>query len=418
MSKPRQREPHELLLLAGMARALEAMMDDVSCAKRRVWIESYIVRDDRLGTRLASALAAAVKRGADVRLLFDALGSKNTPAAFVDELRGKGIRVELYRRLRAFPLGVFPRDHSRIVVTDDSAYTGGSAWGDEWLPVEDGGKGWHDVCLRMRGPCVSDLVEIFEDRWAEARGEPDRRPRSVVRQHADLTVVSDIALGAHRIYELHLAAVRRAKRRIWIENSYFFPPLPLLDALAAAAQRGVDVALLLPGETDLPSVTRAARGEYAKWLERGIRIAELQRTVLHSKIAVIDDDWCTIGTFNINSVSVACAHELNVFVIEPTFVSRVAAQIEADFSESKQLTREDVRRWPWLTRAVRFLAAVAFRSLEALLARRVPRLLWSEAATEKPDEETPTGEVSDPAAVPDESRRLERGLQASVAEEE
>ena len=120
----------------------------------------------------------------------------------------------------------------------------------------------------------------------------------------------------------------------------------------------------------------------------------------------------------INSVSFACAHELNVFVIEPTFVSRVAAQIEADFSESKQLTREDVRRWPWLTRAGRFLAAVAFRSREVLLARRVPRLLWSEAATEKPDEETPTGEMSDPAGVPDERRRLERGLQASVAEEE
>jgi cardiolipin synthase A/B len=376
---------HELVLLAGMTHAIEAMLDDVARAERRVWIESYIVRNDRLGRMLGAALADAAKRGADVRLLFDALGSKHTPPEFIEELRAKGIGVELYRRLRAFPLGVFPRDHSRIVVTDDTAFTGGSAWGDEWLPVAKGGKGWHDVCLRMRGPCVADLVAIFRERWAQARGDPDGHPRSVEREHPDLTVVSDVALGAHRIYEHHLAAVARARRRIWIENSYFFPPRPLLEALTAAAQRGVDVALLLPGDTDLPSVTRAARGEYAKWLARGIRIAELQRTVLHSKIAVIDDDWCTIGTFNINPTSVACVHELNVFVTDPSFVARVAEQIAEDFSASKPLTRDDVRRWPFPRRVGRFLTAAAFRLLEALLVRHIPQLLWSKDATEDGD---------------------------------
>jgi cardiolipin synthase A/B len=372
----------DLVLLAGMTRALDAMMEGVSRATRRVWIESYIVRNDRLGRMLGEALAAAVERGADVRLLFDALGSKRTPPEFIEALRAKGIRVELYRQLRAFPLGVFPRDHSRIVVTDDIGFTGGSAWGDEWLPVEAGGKGWHDVCLQMRGPCVDDLVEIFEERWAQARGAPDGRPRSVERAHGHLTVVSDVALGAHRIYEHHLAAVQRAKRRIWIENSYFFPPLPLLEALTSAARRGVDVRLLLPGPTDLPFVTRAARGEYARWMARGIRIAELQQTVLHSKIAVVDDDWCTVGTFNINPTSVACVHELNVFVTEPSFVARVAAQIAADLSASRALTHEEVRRWPVLVRAARFLTAAAFRWLEALLDRHAPHLLWSTDATE------------------------------------
>lgn len=370
---------HELLLLPEMARAIEAMMEDIARARRRVWIESYIVRDDRLGRMLGRALARAVERGADVRLLFDALGSKHTPSAFDDDLRRAGIEVMRYRRLRAFPLGVFPRDHARIVLTDDVAYTGGSAWGEEWLPVESGGKGWHDVCLRMRGPCVSDLVEIFEQRWAEACGVL-ARPRSIVRRHADLTIVSDLALGAHRIYEQHVAAVRRAKTRIWIENSYFFPPLGLLDELTAAARRGVDVALILPGESDLPSLTRAARGEYAGWLDRGIRIAEFERTVLHSKIAVIDDDWCTVGTFNINPTSVACVHELNVFVTDPAFVSRVAAQIHEDFSSSRWMTKETVRRWPRQLRALHFVAAKAFRLLESLLVRHLPRMLWSEAA--------------------------------------
>jgi cardiolipin synthase A/B len=372
---------HELTLLAGMTRALEAMISDIDNASRRVWIESYIVRDDLLGRKLADALGRARARGADVRLLFDALGSKNTAPEFIDALRAIGIDARPYRAIPVFPFRLFPRDHSRIVLADDVGYTGGSAWGDEWLPVEEGGKGWHDVCLRMRGPCVEELARIFGERWKRWRaGELPSDPSVIVAPHADLTVVSDLAQGADCIVDFVAAAVRQSKRRVWIENSYFFPPRAFLDELAAAAKRGVDVRILLPGESDLPICTRAARGEYRDWLGLGLRIAEFRRTIMHAKIAVVDDTFCTVGTWNINPTSFACSHELNVFVHDAAFVRQVAKQMASDFDESEWVTVDSVRRWSLLLRAWRALAARAFRALEWFLVRRRPRFLWTREA--------------------------------------
>lgn len=374
---------HELELLAGMSRVLEAIMEDVEAARRRVWVESYIVRNDRLGEKLARALVRAHDRGADVRLLYDALGSKNTRPEFIESIRRTGVRVEAYRPLRPFWMRLFPRDHARIVLLDDVAYTGGSAWGDEWLPVEEGGKGWHDVCIRMRGACVNDLERIFERRWHERNGDLDQSPASYTCRHEDLTIVADSARGPDPILRAHCEEVRRAERRIWIENSYFFPPREFLDELTRAADRGVDVRILVPGESDLPSCTRAARGEYPKWLGAGLRIAEYRRTVMHSKIAVIDDDWSTVGTFNINPTSVACAHELNVIVRDRAFVGKVAHQLEIDFGMSEPMTVDAVRRWPLPLRLAQVLTARAFRLVERLSEKRLPPLFWSSEAREK-----------------------------------
>jgi cardiolipin synthase len=311
-----------------------------------------------------------------VRLLFDALGSKNTSPRFIEAIRRTGVRAEPFRPLRLLPIEVFPRDHARIVLLDDVAYTGGSAWGDEWLPVEEGGKGWHDVCVRLRGPCIRDLARIFEQRWRHRGTRDATPPESPNDESADVTVVADLARGTRRIYDAHLAAVRRAKRRVWIENSYFLPPEELLRELVTATRRGVDVRILLPGESDLPTVAWAARGEYARWIASGLDVLEYQASVMHAKIAVVDDDWCTIGTFNINAVSMACAHELNVFVREHAFVETVAAQIAHDFDQSKRMTLADVRAWPLHVRLWHQLAARVFRILEYLAHREWPRPLW------------------------------------------
>jgi cardiolipin synthase len=326
-------ELHGLLLLPSMEDMLDTFLGDIDKAERRVMVETYIFADDKMGQMVADALATAAKRGVSVRLLFDPLGSQKTNLEFFEELRSRGVEVRAYRTPSPLWVGKqdFPRDHSRVMVVDDHAFTGGAAWADPWLPKERGGHGWHDVCLQVRGPCVDDFVALFDRRWKEAKGEPievidfgtgDRYP--------DLELVADTPAKLNLVYDRHRAAIQRAKQRVWIENAYFFPPPDLLHDLYEAAERGVDVQLILPGETDLPIVTRAARSEYRDWIEHGLILHEYQQCVLHSKFALVDDDWCTVGTFNCNPTSVNFANEVNVFVFDPRFVSRVAKLFAAD----------------------------------------------------------------------------------------
>lgn len=367
---------NQLTLVSGTSQILDAMMRDLTHAHRRVWIESYIVRDDHLGSLLARELGAARLRRADVRLLFDALGSKRTSSRFIDTIRESGVLAEPYRPLRPFLVDLFPRDHARIVLLDDVAYVGGSAWGDEWLPKCDGGEGWHDVCVRLEGPCIADLERIFQQRWLHRATSDAAPPESAIEQHADTTIVADLAQGARRIYEAHVEAVRRAKTRIWLENAYFFPPTRLLTELIAAATRGVDVRVVVPGKTDRRWLHRAGRGEYARWLSGGLSIFEYRGTMMHAKIGVVDDSWCTVGTFNINPVSMSCTNELNVFVRSPRFVSTVAAQILHDAEQSEPVTLSGLARWPRHVRLAHGLVARGFRALEHLLERERPRMLW------------------------------------------
>jgi cardiolipin synthase A/B len=348
---------HALTLLPGMDAMLAAIARDVDQAKTRVAIETYIYRDDKLGRSFGDALARAAARGVPTRLLYDPLGSEKTDPAFFDELRARGVEVRAYRPAAILIRTSWPRDHSRIIVIDGAAYTGGAAWGDEWLPKKHGGDGWHDVCLRAAGPVVEDFARLFEQRWKEA-GLEIAAPLdfSTGDKYPDVELIGDTPDSKHRVYDRYREAIQRARRRVWIENSYFFPPPALLKDLYDAAARGVDVRVILPGESDLPILKRAARAEFSVWIDRGIRIFEYEPCMLHGKFAVIDDDWCTVGTFNANPTSVGLVNEVNLFVFDPTFVSRVAHLFAADLQRSREVTLEALEARPLLEQTVDQLA--------------------------------------------------------------
>nr|WP_231864622.1 hypothetical protein [Sorangium cellulosum] len=231
---------HALTLLPGMEAVLGSIFRDVERAERRVDIETYIYRDDLLGSAFADVMGRAAARGGRARLLYDPLGSHETDAPFFDALRRRDIEVRAYRPM-APGLGhggLLPRDHSRVIVIDDQAYTGGAAWGDEWLPERRGGKGWHDVCLRLEGPCVEDFAFLFERRWREADGGSEGvRDYATGRKYPDLELVADTPDDNARVYARYREAIRRARERVWIENAYFFPPAGMLKDLVDAAAR-------------------------------------------------------------------------------------------------------------------------------------------------------------------------------------
>jgi phosphatidylserine/phosphatidylglycerophosphate/cardiolipin synthase-like enzyme len=151
---------------------------------------------------------------------------------------------------------------------------------------------------------------------------------------------------------------------VWIENAYFFPPRPFVDALAEAAQRGVDVRVIVPRRTDLRSVRWAACAEYEDWLARGIRLFEFLPRVLHSKAAVIDDDWATVGSLNANVASLRWGNEVNLVVKNERFVRQTAALLEHDFGSCEELAPGAQRSKSWAWRLLCTVARTAMRSYE------------------------------------------------------
>lgn len=358
---------YRLTLLPGMPRVIEAIERDVAESTRRVMVETYVYHDRKFGRSFARQLAKAARRGAEVRLLYDALGSHVARAVFFERLTKVGVETRAYRPLDvALRQGApFPRDHSRVIVTDRAAYTGGAAWADNWLPRRLGGEGWYDVCLRVEGPLVEDFATLFEQRWREANGDALPADFTTGDRHAGLELVGDTPDRVSLVEDRYREAIRGARRRIWIENAYFLPPRAILSELLDAARRGVDVQIIVPGRTDLPIIKRGARFETPAWLDSGLHLFEYQSTYLHSKLALADDDWCTVGSFNMNPSSTVWANEVALFVRDPAFVAHVAAQFEVDRAGSLPVRRgeADARR-PLRERALDYLASRVVRLLD------------------------------------------------------
>lgn len=344
---------HEIALLPGSDTIFRVVFAELARATRRIHIECYIVSSDRMGRELYVALDAACKRGVEVKVLYDPLGSNQTDESFFDDLRASGVEVRSYgQRWNATGNNVLgPRDHGRVLVVDDVAVTGGAAWGDQWLPRRLGGRGWHELCCRVTGPVVEDFERLFQQRWGEAPVEEDPHDFDTEVAHPDLRLVSDTPSRASSVvYELHEEAFARARRRIWIANAYFYPPRPMMEALTKAAARGVDVRVLVPADSDLPIIRRAARAEYRDWLAAGLRLHEYVPEMMHAKYAIVDDDWGSVGTFNANPTSVGMANEVNLFLFHEPTVAALAAQFGDDLSRSDEVRAKDLARRPILER--------------------------------------------------------------------
>lgn len=358
---------HRLRLLPDMRLLLGTFFGDVERAVRRVDVECYIVNSDVLGRLLGIALVKAAKRGVRTRLLYDPIGSEKADPAFFDELREGGVEVRAYRDKTSALFGrgsTFTRDHGRIMVVDDAAYTGGAAWGDQWLPAELGGRGWHDVCHRIEGPVVHDFEKLFEKRFSESDGHVDPCNFDTEDRYPDVRLLSDTPDTYNVVEPVHREAIDAAKRRVWIANAYFYPSKLMKESLYRAVERGVDVRIITVGDTDLPLIKRAARADYEEWLEHGLQMLEYQPTVMHSKYLIADDDWCSIGTYNANPTSTGLVNEVNLVVRHPAFVEQVVLQFERDLAHSAPVTVEQARDRSLLTRAGDAMRATFLRAVD------------------------------------------------------
>jgi cardiolipin synthase len=310
---------HELRLYTESAPLIAAMLDDIGRARRRVWLESYILLEDAAGRAVAEALRERAAQGVDCRVMYDAFGSAATSSAFFRDLEKAGVKVHCFHSLsQAF--WRFPslrilnrRNHRKLLVVDDSvAYFGGmnivdqrgAAAGGRALPNS---AGWRDVHVRMTGRRQSRIAAAFDRLWRRVHGKRRRRwPRWPLKE-----MLTDTGDGLyffdcrpqfeHRGATRVLAPLlRRAKRSITLSMAYFIPQGRVLRELLRARRRGVKVRVIIPGASDVKLAHWASRHFHDKLLRRGIHIFERKDQMLHGKTLVIDDEWAVIGSCNID----------------------------------------------------------------------------------------------------------------------
>ncbi|MCA8961171.1 MAG: hypothetical protein KDC38_11690 [Planctomycetes bacterium] len=349
----------------------DRMVEDIQGATTRIAMEIYTFRSDSTGRRIAKALCAAARRGVEVRVIFDAVGCFGTPSSFFGILAESGVLLLEYHPIAPWRkrFALLERNHRKTLIVDGRiGYTGGFNIGNDWLDPPEGA-GWRDTHARVDGPAAGDLEALFVDSWYRQSGEHLRLERLIPREpdvadddphrHRQIYVIGRRGGALDRpLRKLYLLALGRARRSVTITSAYLVPDPKMRRALRAAARRGLDVRLLLPGRSDVGLVHWASRHFFDRFLRWGVDIYLWAPTVLHAKTAVVDERWCTIGSANLDSLSFNWNLEAN-FVVECAHTGRaLEEQFRLDLDQSDRVVDDEWRKRPRLDRLREWLAAL------------------------------------------------------------
>ena len=346
---------HVALLKSG-EEAYPCMLEAMAQARQRVFLETYNFADNVIGHRFATTLVERAQAGLDVRLTYDAVGSVGSARQFFEAMSAGGVRVLKFHPIWPCLQNVsyYHRTHRKMLIADETGFVGGLNIAREYASFADGGLGWRDTMVRLLGPVVSDLAHLFLELWRS----PQIRPRAKVEAVADElpTGLSIRVLGSSHvtprceIAAQYRAAIRKARRTVWIANPYFLPSASFRRALRKAAKRGVDVRIMVPQQSDLPVVLSAAQHFYHRYLRWGIRVFEWAGPMLHAKTAVIDGEWSTVGSFNLDRRSLLQNHEVSAIITGRAFGRQMADMFEDDFRRCRELSLASWRDRGWARR--------------------------------------------------------------------
>ncbi|WP_211441515.1 cardiolipin synthase [Collimonas humicola] len=365
---------NKVSLLFDGPQTMTAMIAAIGQARSTINFETYIFDQDQLGQRFADILIEKQRAGVQVNIIYDSVGSIGAPAEFFERMRAAGIRLVEFNPVN--PLKRFGRwqlnhrDHRKILVVDGKiGFTGGvnisaayanSSLFRSRLRSSAGPVGWRDTHVQIEGPAVASLQLLFLQTWSSQHAEdlPDLDYFPKLEQAGDKTVhvLGSQPDGDYSLYKAYILAIQQARNSIHITTPYFAPDRQLADALIAAARRGVDVSLILPSVTDSGLVLHAGQSFYTQLLSAGIRIYQLQVSVLHAKTAVIDGSWSTVGSANMDIRSFLHNYEANVIVIDDQFGHEMERAFREDVRGSQQITLEQWRQRPFSDRVKEWAA--------------------------------------------------------------
>jgi cardiolipin synthase len=330
------------LLIDGEAH-FRAWAELIESARHYVLLENYIIADDAVGRRFRDLLVARAHAGVAVALIHDWFGTfGNASRSFFAPLRAAGVAVRAFNRPRVeSPLGWVGRDHRKLLVVDGQIGSiSGVCLAAKWLGDSAHGIApWRDSGLLIGGPAVADIEAAFRDSWAglgaplEFAAAPLPAPSGEV---ALRVIATQPAHGA--MYRLDALIAAMATRSLWISDAYFVGIPTYVRGLAAAAEDGVDVRLLVPGNNNLPAVGALSRAGYRPLLEAGIRVFEWNGSMMHAKTAVADGRWARVGSSNLNLSSWLANCEIDAAVEDAGFAERMQEQFLRDLDSATELT--------------------------------------------------------------------------------
>ena len=367
---------NEVTLLTGGDELFPAMRAAIARARHEIWLATYIFHDDVAARAVVEALVAAARRGVRVRVVVDGFGSKASLPALRRWFDGSGVALAVFRPIDRWYAWLQPgqlrRLHQKLLATDsEHAFVGGINIIDDRNDLNHGISAAPrlDFAVALRGPVVAPVAQTARAMWTRAAfgrdwrdevialarsAEPVARARALMQRlrvsagpealgpdtapvHAAF-LVRDNLRQRRAIERSYIEALRRARGRIDLVSSYFYPGRLFRRTLRDAARRGVQVRLLLQGKLDYRFAGLAASVLYDELLSRGVRIYEYTPAFLHAKVALVDDDWATVGSSNIDPLSLLLNLEANVVVRDIAFTASLAAAFEQAIAVSREVT--------------------------------------------------------------------------------
>jgi len=325
--------------------ALREMEDAIARAKHFIHLEYYIIASDEVTEQLFDGLIAAAKRGVQIRVLYDALGSLSLKRIYFRRLTENGIKIAGF-----LPFSILPqrinfnfRNHRKILIVDGNvAFTGGTNIGKEYLGRRRTPTQWRDYSVKVEGPVCLQLQDVFAKDWHFTTNEDlfttFYYPEPARAGDSSIQVLESGPDTAFRtLHQAMFLAINSAEKRIFVTTPYFVPDSAMMTALTVAALRGVEVKILLPSKSDSRLVQYASRSFYDTLLRAGAQIYEYQPRILHAKMMIIDDKWTILGSANMDIRSFRLNFELNLLVYGEQMTDQAEVLFNADLAQSSAI---------------------------------------------------------------------------------
>ena len=324
----------------------DAMLEAIDSAKETIFLETFIWKGDALGVEFKRRLARKAEEGVAVYVIYDRFGNLVVPRQFKrfpPSIQALGYTALLHP-WHFFDPRRYALDHRKILVVDGrTAFIGGYNIGDLYATK------WRDTHLRIIGPEASDLAQEFVDFWNRYHTRSRRLAMRFERRFAPQISfrTNDAARLIFPIRDMYISAIERAKQHIYITNAYFLPDSVLLEALVAAARRGVDVQILLPWMSNHIAADWVSRGYFSTCLEAGIRVLCYRDIMIHAKTCTVDGCWSTLGTANLDRLSEVGNHEINVEIYDAALAHQLELIFARDKTNAFELTHDGWSARPW-----------------------------------------------------------------------
>lgn len=379
-----------------------AVFAAIEGAKKEVVLETFILFEDKVGLELHRVLLAAARRGVEVDVMVDGFGSPDLSPDFIKALTDAGVRFRVFDAGTGFfgrRLKMLRRMHRKIVVVDENlAFVGGINYSADHL-ADFGPEAKQDYAIAIQGPIVEEILRFVNTaindangvgrRWFRRRTAAEHSPQQPKYGGAQcLFSTRDNGRHTNDIERHYLAAIRTARKRIVIANAYFFPGYRLVREMRRAARRGVDVRLILQGQPDMLIAKLGAELLYDPLQRAGVKIFEYCKRPLHGKVALVDDEWATVGSSNLDPLSLSLNLEANVIIRDREFNQLLHERLQDLMAHGCQEVEADETRgagwWATVRSAVVFHVLRHFPSWVAWLPAHAPRLTTPDGSVPPP----------------------------------